>query len=244
MKRILVLAALALMAELACSAQEVSTCRFGTQQVITTNPFTTAPAINCSGADFMAVSVTCYGSVNPTLTDSQGNAYTGLSRRLTGTGQSTLQGFWVANASASSAMTFTVDQCGGYYGSIIVQGFKKIATSNPLYGEAGNSQPGVTSLQGGNVNPAAAGALIVSFWGQKYQGANGAAVTNPGFTTIANSGAPLGGALSWWYDTGTGNMNPTWSWSGTLDVAVTNAAFKAAIAPAGKVVHRATQGGN
>jgi hypothetical protein len=182
------------------------------------NGFTT-DAIDTTGANFLAVVAGWHGSgPNPTITDSKGNTYTGLTIASGGASNTRCRIFWVNNASPTvgSGHTFTLTG-NATYAAMDCWAFSNSGGSvfDTENGAAGDT---VDTLQPGSVTPAADGALILC--GVMSNAAEHS--INSSFIETADQAYTLSESMglgsAYLIQTSAAPVNPTWTFGGTFPV--------------------------
>jgi hypothetical protein len=192
----------------------------------------TTAAIDTTGADLIVVSVSSYaGGMAPTLTDSKGNTYTGLTARLLSNAAHRL--FYVLAPTVGAGHTFTVTGA-TLYPAIVVDAFAGVASYQT---ESGATATSIASLACGSVTPSTNGALVVT--GAAGDGAVTDTVSPAGFTLTQKTfsgGNNMQGSAAWQVQATAAAINPTWSFSPAQGSAAVGAAvFVPAAAPSGAV---------
>lgn len=174
-------------------------------------PITTGP-VNCSGASLIIITAGWfnYSGGVCSVSDSQGNTYTGLTGQSSGSLNVRL--FYCLVPSASSSMTFTIDPgTGNSLSTIEVQawsGFSSYLTQN-----GATSGGSFSTCQPGSVTTAVNGALIVT--GVNTAGLSSPLSINSGFT-ISDSGEPnstVAAGMAYLVQSTAGTINPTWTFA-------------------------------
>lgn len=198
--------------------------------------FTTS-SIDTTGATLLVAHVSSFAvTAEPTLTDSKGNTWIGLTAQVEG-GTSRSRLFYAANPSVGTGHTFTLTDPGGnIFAGLEVQAWSGASITLPFDVENGGTQSSGTSLATGSVTPSVNNELVVT----------GAHIHTTGSGTISiDSGfsisdqdqggavpARFASAMAYLVQSTAGAVNPSWSWSTTTSAAATIATFKAATASA------------
>jgi hypothetical protein len=192
--------------------------------VSTANSDTTATPIDTTGADLLIVVGSQYSGVAAgTVTDSKGNTWTAL------TAQSATpeyeQMFYCQGGTVGAGHTFAFS---GQFSSCAVAAFSG-SVASPLDVQAGQAFAGAGSIAAGSVTPGQNDSLIVTGLGLAVPGA--APITVGSGFTITDTVPPVnpnyeGVGIAYLVQTTAAAINPTWTWSGTVGVAATNAVFK------------------
>lgn len=187
-------------------------------------------AIDTTGADTLFVHLAQYnGSSGATVSDSKGNTWTALTPQSAA--QTLSKWFYCAGPTVGTGHTFS-SNFGTTFVNIEVLAFSG-GHASPFDTEGGATTGSGTSLATGSITPGQNNSLILS------GGCFGNSSANPytpngGFTVAdqltASPGNYLGGAAAYLIQTSSAAANPTWSWTGSTDAAVTIATFKAAAA--------------
>lgn len=169
----------------------------------------TTSAINTTGANFIVVGIGNFRDTAVTVTDSNSNTWTPLTRANGGRYDVATQLFYCSSAIVGSGHTFTVTGS-GVYGNFLVAAFSGVA-STPFDVENGNAvDASGQTIQPGSVTPGQANELILTVVG--YDDA-GTPTIDSGFT-ITDAGpysAPAAAAaLAFKNVSSTSAVNPTW----------------------------------
>jgi hypothetical protein len=185
--------------------------------------FTVGP-LDSRGANLLVLGVAHYASgPTPTLTDSLGNSYTGLTDQVFGTTAYRL--FYRTAPTVGAAHTFTLSGT-GIFAVLGVLALSGAASAAPTV-DRGAGVASDTTLAAGSLTPAV-GDLLVS--GLCSLGT--APSLGSGWTVRASDYTPgtnMGGALGWQLAATAAPVNPTWTWTGAAASAV---AVEAGFAPA------------
>jgi hypothetical protein len=170
------------------------------------------------------VAVSYYGGGSPpTLSDSKGNTWTGLTLKTTGNAGSRI--FYCAPTSVGSGHTFTVNSSNAF--AFGVQAWSG-ANASPFDIENGATASGVTSIQSGSVTPTNANSLIVAA-GSPTDNTSLYGVDS-GFTATATvpfvGGTNEGLLMAYLKQNAAAAVNPTFSWTTSAAAAATIAVFK------------------
>lgn len=185
--------------------------------------FTTA-SINTTGASLIVAVICDYVAETATvLTDSQSQTWTILT---TSTGVVTRCRIAYTIPSSTSAMhTFTLTQAGSYP-SICVACFSGTHATTPFDVQNGATGSG-TSIQTGSVTPTTDGQLLIAGITGSIAGAVAINSSFVDLLEVTNSGgAHLSCSLAYYIQPTAAAINPTWSWSGSDQVATRIASFK------------------
>jgi hypothetical protein len=192
----------------------------------------TTAAMNCTGANFVAVAVSRNVGVGSTVTSSPANTWV-MRTNVNGAYQGSE--IWDAsNATVSSAMTVSVTDTAGYP-AIIGACFSGL-TSTPFDGQTtGAIDAGNSPLSTGSITPPSDGSLVLSAASVAFGGAGSGGVfsISSGYTVIAQTpevgGTNFAGALAYGIQATSGATNPAWSWTSAnpgAGTSVTIAAYK------------------
>lgn len=200
----------------------------GTPQVAGGSVNTATPAMNTTGADLIVVVSTVYNST-PTISDSKGITWTGKTTSLVGGGTNVrLLYAWTGSAGWAIGSGHTFQSTTSTYNAIEVYAFSGALTSgDPFNAEAaGANSSGATSLQPGSVSPFGTDLFVTGIgWFPNNTMAIDSSFATPTEQGYIGSDA-MGGAISW--KESASAENPTWSWSGSNNVAAVMASFKPA----------------
>lgn len=185
--------------------------------------------IDTSGASLLFLVTNYQPGVPPTVSDSKGNTWIGLTaQEATGSGSTRI--YHADNPTVGSSHTFS-SLATGSFASLAVLALSGAATTSPFDQQAGTvSGLGGTSANCGGLTPGFDGEIVVV--SLSAFNATTAPTINGGFT-IADQ-LPLNGGVS--YDiqfayliqTTAAAANPTWSWTTTSGFSMAMASAKAA----------------
>lgn len=185
----------------------------------------TTSGINTTGADLIVVGTVQYegGAVLGTLTDSKGNTWTALTAQTVASDPYSRLYYCLAPA-VGTGHTFTF--AGTFiFPAIFVAAFSGSSAFDVQAGSAAASQAG--SFTSASITPSQNGDLIINLMGA---GAGTSFAIDSGFTTTDtlnfNSGVAYGGGLAYLFQTTAAAVTPAWTWTGSANVAVPEAAFK------------------
>jgi len=184
-------------------------------------------AIDTTGADLLVAAHAQWAGVGiAALSDSKGNTWTPLTSRASSANY--LRLFWCRPTSVGAGHLFTLTGSGTFYGALAVAAFRG-ATAVPFDVEGGAfTQIGGTSFSPGSITPTQNNDLIIT---AVSNGSGSGATVDSGFivTDVLNWGSnanePVG--LAYLLQSNAGPVAPTWSWTGSGQVAAVIAAFKA-----------------
>lgn len=196
-----------------------------------TNNVTTA-SINCTGANFLVACCTSASAHAGTISDSQSNTWTSLTRTVSGNATD-IQLFYVFNASVSASHTFTISSTGGFP-CIEVMAWSGIQTTpNPFDVQNTNSSASATSLTPGSITPSVNNELIVV--GLAVDTATSATSIDSNFTITDTvtlvGGQHFGGSIAYLLQGTAAAVNPTWSWTTAALPEAAIASFKSTVGP-------------
>lgn len=194
------------------------TGKAGTVGGVTTN------AIDTSGANFIILHVSWYGSGSAgSVSDNKGNTWTPLTAKITTNSASRL--FYSFSPNVGTGHTFTAS---AEYSSLQVMAWSGIASS-PFDVENGGTGTG-GSLSTGSVTPSQASSVLIT----GFSDGNGSGIISIdlGFTITDTNpfsgGTNLGGTMAYKIMVASAATNPTWSNTLTsVDLSATIAVFKA-----------------
>jgi hypothetical protein len=178
-------------------------------------------AINTTGATLLVISASWYGNGNPAVSfsDSKGNTYTLATLQASGTANNMRQQFaYCLSPIVGTSHTFTVSG-GSAFPAIIAYAFSGMAAFQIQSGAGGN----VASLATGSVTPSSNGALVLTgiVWNNSVLPGS-IAVAPSGFAITTKEGVAstcFPGAAAYVVQATAAAINPTWSWTGTLEAA-------------------------
>lgn len=201
----------------------------------------TTGSIDNTGANFLACAVGGSAGSSATVSDSSSNTWTPLTRL--DISSSSVQLFYVANATVSNAQTFTTT--GLSFDSIICKSFSGVKTASPA--DQSNSNElgaGDVSVTTGSVTPTEDNELILTGIGFDSDVANlGINSSFTGVTYVAFVGGqhyPVG--MAYKIQTTAGADNPTWSWTNSTFAGAVITTFKAAASAAASFFQRRVGG--
>lgn len=190
----------------------------------------TSSAIDTTGANLIIIAVHSYEvQIQPTLTDSKSNTWTGLTA-YSNTGTVRTRIYYCYGGTVGSGHTFTITNPveGATYSCIEVVAYSG-AASSPFDVENGNNTGSASTLTTGSVTPSVNGELLIA--------AVGTSSVNPSSIdssfTISDSsnysgGNHFGGGMAALIQGTAGAINPTWTLSGIGAAATAIATFKVA----------------
>jgi hypothetical protein len=199
----------------------------------------TTPAIDTTGADLIVISVSAFTAANPTVSSNKAGTYNLLQIRVVG-GAISNRLFYAAGPTVGSGHTFTASHpTTNVFPSISVEAWS-FSHASPFDQQNGAASAGVTSLATGSITPSEDGELIFAGLGA---GANsGTNSINSGFTIgdqTQHDGANHEGVSIAYFEQGAAAaINPTWSCTNSVALAVTIASFKATAAATGQPTTR------
>lgn len=169
-------------------------------------PPAVAGPIDTTGATLFVVAGAFVNGLEPTLTDSEANTWTGLTIYLGGSLAVRL--YYVLNPLTDPAQTFSY---AGTTSSLAVAAFDLVGSYDQ---ESGAGSASSTTQQPGSLTPGAANSLLVT--GLEFiDGSDpGAATINSGFTlldAITNPPTGVAVALAYKVQTAAEAVNPTWA---------------------------------
>jgi hypothetical protein len=199
----------------------------------------TTAAIDTTGADLIVISVSAFTAANPTVASNKAGTYNLLTIRSVG-GAISNRLFYAAAPTVGSGHTFTASHpTTNVFPSISVEAWS-FAHATPFDQQNGAASAGVTSLATGSITPSENGELIFAGLGA---GANsGTNSINSGFTigdqTQHDGSNHEGVSIAYFEQSTAAAINPTWSCTNSVALAVTIASFKATAAAAGQPTMR------
>jgi len=187
----------------------------------TINGGTSAP-INTTGASLLLMSVSCYSTTLPAISDSKGNVWIPLTA-ASYLSNSRQQFYYCFNPVVGIGHTFTV-AASAIYPAFHVYAYSGVGS---YHSQSGNN--GTTSgLACGPVTPPVDGALIVTGLAAHNEATD--SVAPPGFTFTQLTWVPglaMQSSFGWQVQSVAATINPTWTWTGGPhnSVGVTAAVF-------------------
>lgn len=174
-----------------------------------------SPSFDSGGATIIAVWL---GSLDgtPVVTDNAGNTYT----LGTNSNSGPFHGRWAYCLSPSTSATHVVTVSSTNDPSIIVVWFNLVSAFDSQ--STPNTGASVTSLQTGSVTPANNGSLVLAaLMNYRDAGPIASVSINSGFTIVTNvdsvTGTRVGVAIAYLIQGTAGAVNPSWSWSNSVD---------------------------
>ena len=203
---------------------------------------TTTSATNMTGATLLVAQVNSFVQTSTlAISDSSSNTWVPLTRIDNVNAVNTLQMFYVCNPTVSSTQTFTGTTSNSFVQVFILGWAGSQASCFDAESTAQTANP-TTTAQPGSITPAQAGELFVT------AAANSSVTTtaisiNSSFTITdeIHSGAVETAGLAYFVNTGSGALNPTWTFTNneiTQAMSAAMASFKlnAATGGSGKQV--------
>jgi hypothetical protein len=201
----------------------------------------TTPNIDTSGADLIVIAVSAFpGGTNPTVASNKAGTYNLLTIRVVG-GAINVRLFWAVGPTVGSGHNWTASTpATNVFPSISVEAWSGVLAASTNDGDTGATSAGATSLATGSMTPSQDGNLIFAAVGH---GANsGTNAINSGFTigdqTQHDGTNHEGVSIAYFEQATAAAINPTWSWTNSVSVAVAIASFKAAVVAAGQPTMR------
>ncbi len=191
----------------------------------------TTSAIDTSAADFIVITVTGYGVVPWTISDSKGNTYTPATL-FDASGQNpSVRNYYCAAPTKGTGHTFTLSG-GSVFGRLVVTAWSGVKQTSPLDTETGNPGTGIIgSLASGAVVPSASGALLIAGYGgttglPAYDGTP-AFIGVDAHTAVGGSDYSMG--VAYYVQTAAASINSSWNvGTGSPTSIASLTAFKAA----------------
>lgn len=180
------------------------------------------PAADSSGSTLIVVGVLFFVT-QPTLSDSKGNTWTGLTAKIVSGNSCRI--YYCVNPTVGSGHTFTCTGGDGtQFACITAIGFSGNAAT-PFDAEIAANQGGQTTLQPGSITPAQSAELFITL--TSLNQINKTATINSGFTALSEqtSSQPQG-YLAYKIKSDATAENPTWTYSGVCNSSAVMAAFK------------------
>lgn len=187
----------------------------------------TTSGIDTTGASLLIVAVASFNT--PTLSDSAGNTFTGLTQQTAG--HFSIQLFECYSPITSSSDTFTVSGANSY-ASLAVAAFSGTSGSAVDTSSGATDTTGSSTLQTGSITPTHNDELIVSGvtvsdWTATLSVNSGLTITDQ---VASASGMGAGVALAYLVQASAAAINPTWTKTGgtgtTTDFAASIGAFQ------------------
>ena len=189
----------------------------------------TTPAIDTSGASFVAFSLSYLTTNQPVISDNKGNAApTCLPAEAVSAGGSNRLCYLLSPA-VGAGHTFTVTGTGDIYATIAVAAFSGMSSATYTGLSNGTAVAGPTSsFQPGSVTPRSAGDLVIATVSAQFAGltvldiGSGFSIT----TQVSSHGAVnFGAALAWLVSPAGAAVNPTWTDTQSEGAGLTIASF-------------------
>ena len=185
--------------------------------------YSPAPAIDTTGANLIVVMSAGYNAAD-LCSDNKGNSWTKLTKRGS---SGVVWCYYCLNPTVGSGHTFSVGRNG--YGNIeMIMAFSGVKNATAFDQESGRGDVNAASLQPGSLTPAENGELLIT---GLYNGDARTPTINSGFTRefyYADGTTQNTGAMGYLIQGTAAAINPTWSWSGSVNSSVEMACFKAA----------------
>lgn len=188
----------------------------------------TTSSIDTTGANFAVIAVCWYDAVtaSPTISDSNSNTWTALTR--TETNDTGVRFYYTQGGTFGTGHTFTASGT-STYAAIFVQAWSTVA-STPFDVENGGTAFVTTTIQPGSVTPSQANTIVITATADNDSGLVPSSI-NSSFTisdTVAvNTGTNVGGGMAYKVLTAASAQNPTWTYSGSFnDASARIATFK------------------
>jgi hypothetical protein len=188
-------------------------------------------AVNTTGANLLVAVLSCFGATpSVTVSDSKSNTWTALTNYL-GT-DANVRIYYSVPSSVGTSHSFNAAQAGGAtpFPSISVSAFSG-AHATPYTSQVAGSGGTGTSRQPGSITPSEDNCLVIS--GVDFNTGTSPSINSSftiGATSIYVSSYRLGGSIAYLIQTTATVVNPTWSWTGSVNNAASIAVFKSAAA--------------
>lgn len=189
----------------------------------------TSGTIDITGASLVIIGVADYsGNAASVLSDSSGNTGWTQTTVSTNSGQNRTSFYYKSAPTTSASYSVTLTGI-GIFGSCCVAAYSGTnATPFDTDNGASFSGAGASGVQTGSVTPSVNNSLIISIYGGTA--ASSSAAVNSGLTIMDQVpyaiGQNYGTAMADLVQGAASPINPTWTWTGTEDVAVRIAVFK------------------
>jgi hypothetical protein len=174
----------------------------------------TSSAINCTGANFVAVGIDNYNAPvsGMSISDSQSHSFS-FSPDYTSIADPEVGIAYVGNISGASSYTVTVNSgSGAAYATVFVACFSNVATSSIIDQHNGQYNVSAITIQPGSVLPGANNELILTLLGDNNMG-NTYSIDSSFTITDQQSHQPnsFGGAFAYLVQTTAASVDPTWA---------------------------------
>ncbi len=184
-------------------------------------------AINTTGATFIAIQIAEYDGVTfGTLTDNKSNTWTQLRVDKVSATVANYT-YYCSSCTVGTGHTFTYSKTGSF-AAVNVIAVGNTVTSSPVDQQNGTFNAAATSLQPGSITPGQNGEIIIASIATTNTG--GAVAINSGFVitdaTTFSAGSNQGAMMAYLIQGSAAAINPTFSWSSSAPIAVTQFSIK------------------
>jgi len=200
-----------------------------TSSVAGLNGGTTA-ATSTTGATLLVLGVSLDTAGTPTISDNRGNTWTQLTSYTSAFAR--VRFYYAVNPTTSASHTVTVTATGAAV-SAHLAAFSNVATSSPFDQQNGANGTPVGTLQTGSITPAVDGTLLVTALAFNSAGSPisiDLSFTETGEIDFLGSNY-YGSALAYLVQGSAAAINPTWTRTGSNDMAANIASFKPTTVP-------------
>jgi len=190
----------------------------------------TTPALNTTGASLLIVGISWF-SGTPTVSDSKGNSWTGLTSFKDSVSNILFSRFYhcISPSSVGGGHTFSVTSTSVGYCVINVAAFA-LSSGTPAFDTQNGTSPNetsVSSMTGGSVTPAGSNELFLAMVTWHTVGVTVSINSSFAITNQKDEGEGISGALAYKIQTTGGAENPTWTPTTSQTIwSAANAVFK------------------
>jgi hypothetical protein len=185
------------------------------------------------GADLIVIGAIWHsGIADPTVSDNQGNTYTALTKYQSTHGSVRL--YYKKSPTTSATHTFALTGSFNleYLTIVVLVVNGALTSSDPFNAESGNQSDSASSLVTNSVSPAATDLFVSAT--MTYTSSGAPTISSFSLSDAYAFSPALSGGMAYLLNSGSA-QNETWSRTGSGEMAVTLASFKAAAAAAATV---------
>ncbi len=195
---------------------------------------TTTPSVDTTGADLIVIIGTYYGPGGGAISDSKSSTWpaTVLTAQSSNSFNKTVLSFVQAPA-VGSGHTFTISTPGTQVASLLVEAWSG-SVASPLDQTNNTQTDNVASIQPGSITPGSGNELIITGTGWGMAAPTTVSVdsgfTQPDAFVAWTNNVNYGASMSYLVQGAAAAVNPTWSYSPSVDSGVVIASFTGAAA--------------
>lgn len=186
----------------------------------------TSSAINTTGSNILVAEVSWYyaASTTSSLSDSKGNTWMPLTKRISADNNYATQHYYCINPTVGTGHTFTCSMTNCYPVATIM-GFSNSGTITFDKEGGGNNGSNTTSVQPGNITPTSSNSLIITSTASNNNSGLG---VDSGFTAVVSNwtGNSITGGEAYLIQGAAAAVNPTWSWTTGSQASAAISVFK------------------